>query len=405
MKKKSPEKVKPSLFSVIVFITLIKIYVFFSMRVTYDRKALRNRPKRGSILIYNHYSNKDHFLITSAIGYRRINYVLSGYFYYNPKLVKFLNFVRAIKKEQFKPDLLAIRKIKKVIDQKGLVAISPTGQVSIHGNSTYISPAIIKLIRFCNCDVIGLQIRGSHLCYPKWRTSERRCRIDTKFVVVLTKEEIPTLTDEEIYERVAQSIDIREYEDQKVMKRVIKGEGLMEGLENVLVVCPKCHQKYTNVVNKNEMKCTNCGNHVRMDQYGFLHGVTPEDKCFFSEVEWYEYQKEFFRKALHKPDFKLQNQVDLFSNIKSQTTLDYVGSGVITLTNSELFYEGTIAEEKVVKYFKLDQLTQLPFAPASHFEVPDYDASFKFVPTDNIKGVMEWVIAIDIMHEERHGNK
>ena len=50
------------------------------MRVTYDRKALRNRPKRGSILIYNHYSNKDHFLITSAIGYRRINYVLSGYF-------------------------------------------------------------------------------------------------------------------------------------------------------------------------------------------------------------------------------------------------------------------------------------------------------------------------------------
>lgn len=29
MKKKSSEKVKPSLFSVIVFITLIKIYVFF----------------------------------------------------------------------------------------------------------------------------------------------------------------------------------------------------------------------------------------------------------------------------------------------------------------------------------------------------------------------------------------
>jgi uncharacterized protein with PIN domain len=118
------------------------------------------------------------------------------------------------------------------------------------------------------------------LCYPKWRTSERRCRIDTKFVVVLTKEEIPTLTDEEIYERVAQSIDIREYEDQKVMKRVIKGDGLMEGLENVLVVCPKCHQKYTNVVNKNEMKCTNCGNHVRMDQYGFLHGVTPRRQVF-----------------------------------------------------------------------------------------------------------------------------
>jgi hypothetical protein len=72
------------------------------------------------------------------------------------------------------------------------------------------------------------------------------------------------------------------------------------------------------------------------------------------------------------------------SNPKLRSTM--WGAGVITLTNSELFYEGTIAEEKVVKYFKLDQLTQLPFAPASHFEVPDYDASFKFVPTDNIKG-------------------
>lgn len=405
MKKKGNEKVKPSIFWVIVLITLIKIYVFFAMKVTFNRKALKTKPKRGRILIYNHYSNKDHFLTAAAIGYRRINYVLSSYYYYNPKLVKFLNIIKAIKKEQFKPDLLAIRKIKKVINQKGIVAIAPTGQVSIHGNSTYISPAIIKLIRFCNADVIGLQIRGSHLFYPKWRTSERRCRIDTKFVTVITKEEIPTLTDDEIYQRVSKSIDIREYEDQKTMKRIIKGEGLMEGLENVLVVCPKCHHKYTNVVDKHEMKCTHCGNHVRMDQYGFLHGVTDQDKSFFSEVEWYDYQKEFIRKAVHQPDFKLENQVDLFSNIKSLTTLDYVGSGVITLTNSELYYEGTIAGEKVVKHFKLDLLTQLPFAPASHFEVPDYDASFKFVPTDNIKAVMEWVVAIDIMHEERHGHK
>ena len=84
----------------------------------------------------------------------------------------------------------------------------------------------------------------------------------------------------------------------------------------------KCHQKYTNVVNKNEMKCTNCGNHVRMDQYGFLHGVTPEDKCFFSEVEWYEYQKEF-SEALHEPDFKLQTRSTSLatSNPKLRSTM------------------------------------------------------------------------------------
>ena len=39
-----------------------------------------------------------------------------------------------------------------------------------------------------------------------------------------------------------------------------------------------------------------------------LHGVTDQDKSFFSEVEWYDYQKEFIRKAVHQPDFKLENQ-------------------------------------------------------------------------------------------------
>ena len=180
-KNKKNEKVKSRWWIGAIFTICSKIYLFLFYNVKIDRKVLK-KQKRGCILVYNHYSDKDHYFVAASSNCRRINYVLSSRFFFNKFLSFILNLARSIKKDQFKPDLLAIRKIKKVIDQDGIIAIAPAGQISINGAPIYVSPVIVKLIRMCKADVIALRMQGTHLTCPKWSLSKRKCKINLTYL-------------------------------------------------------------------------------------------------------------------------------------------------------------------------------------------------------------------------------
>ncbi len=398
--KKKKENVKEPGLAAFLFTFVSKIYLALFYKVKIKRDVLK-KQKRGCILIYNHYSNKDHYFMAAAMNYRKVNFVLSGHFFFNKVFAFILNFARAIKKDQFKPDLVAIRKIRKVLDQNGIVAIAPAGQVSVTGTPIYISKVIVKLIRMCKADVIALQMRGTHLCLPKWRLAKRHCRINLDFVNVLKKEDIDVLTDDEIYEAVVKSISIDEYQDQLTMKRKITGSNIMAGLENLLLKCPKCGAMYSHEVVGRTMSCSKCGNSVEMDEYGFLQPKTSDDVCFDDEAKWYDYQKRELAKELEDPSFSYSCKVKMSNNLKNEKNLEYVNDGVITLTNSRFYYESG----DYLKEFNYDLLVQLPFSirPLDnvYFEVPDSEGTFSFLPIEERKEVIRFVQYIDIINSKR----
>lgn len=399
--RKKQEVVKEPRWVALLLTFVSKIYLGLFYKVKINREVLK-KQKRGCFLIYNHYSNKDHYFMFSAVNYRRVNYVLSGHFFFNKFLAFILRLARAIKKEQFKPDLVAIRKMRKVIEQNGIVAIAPAGQVSVDGTPIYISKAIVKLIRMCKADVLGLQMRGTHLCLPKWRLGKRHCPIDLTFVNVLKKEDLDSYTDEEIYDAVVKAISINEYDDQLNMMRKITGKNIMSGLENLLIKCPKCGTMYSHVVDMRTMSCKSCGNTVIMDDYGFIHPKTNEDVYFENEALWYQYQKEEFAKELENPDFSYSIKVKMSNNLKNEKNLEYVSDGVITLTNNRFYYEG----EGYIKEFNYDLLIQLPFSISPkdrvYFEVPDSEGTFSFTPIEEKKEVIRFVQYIDIINSKRN---
>ncbi len=403
-KSKKQEKVRAPRLVAFILTLASKIYLHLLYKVTFNRKALKEQ-KRGCFLIYNHYSNQDHFLISAACNYRRVNFVISGHFFFNKLLAFILNLARAIKKEQFKPDLLAIRKIKKVIEDNGIVAIAPAGQVSVDGAPIFISPAIVKLIRMAKADVLALKMQGSHLCFPKWRLGKRKCAMKMSFEKVILAEDITKYTDEEIYQKVVMSISINEYTDQLTMKRPIRGKNIMSGLENMLIKCPKCGSYFTHIVKHNEMTCTKCHNIVVMNKLGFIEPKTENDIYFEDEVKWYEYQKEELKKELDQPDFIYQARVELSRDLTNDKKLDIIGEGIITLTNDRFFFES----DEYTKEFNYNTLIQLPFSisPANrlYFEVPDTEGTFSFKPLEESKEVIRFVQYIDIINERRgHSN-
>lgn len=405
-KKEKNTKTKPNPIAWFIYSFASRIIMFFKNGVKYDKKIFKKRNKeRGCIVLYNHASKKDHFITSAAFGSTRVNYVISNHFYYNKVLRTVLTWVRAIPREQFKSDLISIRKIKKVIDNKGVICIAPAGQMTIDGAVPYIDRAIVKLIKFCKADVYTCQMHGTYLAYPKWRKNERKFPIKAKFLKVMDKEELTTLSEDEIYERSVKAIDVYDIRDQHENPIKIKGKNLIEGLEQIIYYCPKCKSKHTISTSGNMMTCSRCHNTVKMNEYGILEPVGHDCVMFQNESEWYQHEKKVIKEEIQRGGYHLEGNFTLTcSKEEGNWELEQVGEGKVVLTNDELYYEGTFKGETVLKKFPLENLIQLPFDAGVRFDIPNDEGTFQFKPIDNPAKVIEFVQAIDVMRELRIGH-
>ncbi len=398
-KKKKQKNFKLPIWANLFFTTVSLLYLKIIYRFKAHRQVLKAH-KGGCLLFYTHYSNKDHYVIKASTGYRRCTYVLASSFFLNKTLNVVLKLSRSISKDQFKPDISAIRNMKNTLEQNQVVVIAPAGQTTIDGNSPFIARSVVKFIRMCKVDVLALQTRGVYLTFPKWRNkkSKRKCPMETNFLTILSKEELPNLTDDEIYERVCKALDVREYEDQLKMQRKIKSKNNIWGLENVIIKCPKCGKLHSFSYHDGKIICDECHLEIGMDQYGFL---TSNDESFkFTMLpELYDWQRtEFGKDYLNGKVF--QTKAKLLSNMFNQKEFEEIGEGLVTLSKDEFKYQITIDGEDKVFTFNQESITQLPFDPGRRFEIPNEECIFRLYP-ENVKAVMDYVLVIDYLNNER----
>lgn len=399
-KKKTKNKANPFIWAFYTFCS--KVFLWFKHHIKYNRKVFKKRNKKqGCLVIYNHASNKDHFFSTASFNYTRVNYVITKHFYFNKTLRKVLTLVHAIPRDQFKSDLLSIKNIKKAVETKSVVAIAPAGQITVHGEMPYIDPAIVKLVKLCKVDVYALRIYGGYLAYPKWHKVKRNFPIKLEFVKVLNKEDLEELNDNEIYQKIINSINVCDRVLQKEHPHKIKGKALIEGLEKIIYYCPKCKSYHTFKSSGNIMTCQNCGNSIRMNKYGFLEPGTNDSIIFENESLWYNYEKELIKRQIIDGTFKIEATFKLKRNIKEEYLLEEVGEGTLVLTKDSFYYDGTINNEVVHKEFALNSLIQLPFDVGTRIDIPDSEGTFEFRSLHDDATVIQYVQAIDVMRELR----
>ena len=64
------------------------------------------------------------------------------------------------------------------------------------------------------------------------------------------------------------------YREQEKLMVKYRGASNIEGLQNVLYICPHCGKEFTvRVKNKSTLYCTECGFAHTSDAYGFLHNT------------------------------------------------------------------------------------------------------------------------------------
>ena len=402
-KKKS--RVKPNKIAWCIYATVSYLFTVFQNKTRGNRKAFKKRNKNeGCLVMFNHGCKYDHFYASRAFGYTPVSYVVSTHFCYNPFLRWAFGLVHAIPKEQFKADINAIMKIKRTLQSKTPVALSPAGQITMHGESVAIDKVIVKLFKMCNVDVYALQMHGTYFAYPKWRKYRRHSPIRMEFVKVLSKEEIKTLTDEEIYQRACASIDINDRLEQPKYNYKLKSKGLIEGLESIIYRCPSCKEKNSITTSKDILSCDLCGYAVKMNSKGLLESAYDGELLIDNESNWYRFEKEYIKEKIQKGDFFLDVKFDLYRDIDNDFKLDLVGSGRRVLTEEEFYYEGTLNGEVIRKDFNLKSLVQLPFESGRHFDIPDDEGYFEFKPvlSELPSIVIEYVQAIDVLANIRN---
>ena len=74
-----------------------------------------------------------------------------------------------IPKQQFQTNLADLRKMKKVIDNGGILVIYPAGLMSEAGTSTPIPVATYQFLKWLGADIYMAKNIGTYFSMPKWR--------------------------------------------------------------------------------------------------------------------------------------------------------------------------------------------------------------------------------------------
>ncbi|MBO4220517.1 MAG: 1-acyl-sn-glycerol-3-phosphate acyltransferase [Clostridia bacterium] len=285
-----------------IYIFLYGLYLRLFRNLHIDRSGIKD-IKPPYFLISNHQSMVD--FVAAAMVCRRdvVSFVVSTHFFRDPVLRIGLKYGGCIPKKQFFPDLAAVRKMLRAIRAGQSVGLFPEGQTCYSGQCNDVDPAVGKLVKAMGVPVVNVQIRGNFLTAPKYaRGSVFPSYSIASGSLLLTKEEVESLSDSEIAERIIQGLAYDEYEWQRSQMHRSRRKRLLTGIENILWLCPKCGKEHTMQTDGTDLYCSDCGYRVRTDDYGFLRNPDGTPADFDTPPKWYNWQKEQLEERLEAGD-------------------------------------------------------------------------------------------------------
>ena len=371
-----------------------RLYLGIANKIQYNVHASGDRVKGPALLISNHTSNADYKFIAGAVKPARISFLGTYHWFTFKKLAFWLKRIGAIPKYQFTTDLESMKKIRYIVrDKKGVVYIAPEGTVYSSGHLGYISPAIAKMIKFLKVPVYASKIQGAGLGNAKWSAKPHRglVHIDTR--LILTADEVQTLTREQIMERIISSLTYNEFEFQKRYNVRVPGPDKADGFNTMFYKCPICKSEFTISSQGNDITCSCCGAKATIqDDFTFKWNV-ENPMCFENYSQWYDWQLEEMKKEVAKPDFKMSEEVDYGYDEPGVDNYVKAGKGVMTFTHEGWDYVGTFKSEQVHEHDDPQAVFLATLKVGLHFELPyKYGRCRVFYPQNGLHS-MKWHLA------------
>lgn len=378
-------------------------FMYFILKTLFHRKVNLKVDKNNiekfenpSIIVFNHCSAIDFINILPNVYPQKVNVVAAYYYFCNYHLGRLLNKYGVFPKFLYQPDISALKNMHKVIRNGNILFLSPEGRLSAYGEMESYIPSTVKFLKKEKCDVYIAKSYGAYFTKPKWAKNYRKGRVDLKFEKIFTKEQLETLSIEQIYFILHEKLYYNEYDWMEKEKVAFKGRKFAEGLEHILYICPVCKKEYTYKSKGNTMTCSHCKTKVKLNKY---YQFESENYQIPKNIrDWYVFQKDLELQNIQDPNYKLQTNVTLKLPDPKGNGFSVVGKGVCTLTHQGINYKGTISGEDKDILFPLDTMPALPFGVREDFEIYHDQTLYYFIP-DNIRKCVKFSVVEEQMYE------
>lgn len=391
-------EIKPSVFHYRVAQAASWVVSTFVFR----KKVLRNeiRGKKGPfVVIANHQAALDFVNLIGATR-RLMRFVISKSFFSTLPVKGFMTKMGVIPKQQFQTSADDLKKMKTAIKAGQPVVIYPAGLMCEDGLSTPIPSATYKFLKWLDVDVYVARSRGTYFVMPKWAKGLRPGRTYMDIYKLFSKEDLKNMDLEEVREKTNDALLFDAYREQDVHPEKYSKNRIIEGLENVLYLCPHCGEEFSmEVRDGSTIACKNCGFAQKSDNFGFFHRVSDHGLEVRYVSDWSRLiHRDLTRKISDGRETEITAKTTFHMIDEKKNKFLPVGDGTITLTKEGFHLEGKIRGEDVNICVPIGNVPTLPFSPGKHLEVQDGPAIYRCVLQDG-KQVMKFINMVKIFYE------
>ena len=398
---------KPGILYIILgYLWKLLFYKKYNIKVTY--KTDIKKVKEPFILLSNHASRLDYMFTALPLLPMKFNFVAGYNEFFRSHLSGIFKIMNVIPKKNFTADIYTIKEVTRIINKKGNIILYPEGMSSISGANQPVAVGTGKFIKHFKLPVYYSLIKGGYLTSPKYDLNERLGKVEVEYDVLLTPEQIESLTPTEIEDLINKKLYHDDYVWNKVMKNHYKvGNTIANNLHHLLYWCPKCNKEFTMKGINNKIYCTACGNGAIIDD---TYTMIPLDEtCIIpsTQTEWFNKQRELAKEEVKNPNFKLTEKVKLgvlplYKTLKNQATSEIVGEGIITLNHDGLTYCGTYNNKEVEMFIGIKELPTYGMCTDLSRFYTFYKGEFiEFYPENET--VEKWFLTTESLHRMHNG--
>jgi 1-acyl-sn-glycerol-3-phosphate acyltransferase len=351
--------------------------------------------KEPYLMLGNHVGRYDPF-IQSHFMQMKPNFVSSDAVMRDRIIGTAFKWLGAVPKRKGQRDSQVIREMNRVVQAGGALAIFPEGARTWSGAPLDVDPSIAKLVRLLKIPVITSTMLGSYAYDPRWAKKVRKAGFEIDYKLVIRKEEIRNLSEEEIYKRICDQIqhDNIAYLEQNKVK--IESEIRAESIELILFACPHCNSMAGFTSSGNDFTCKKCKTTHEVDEYGFFKAFDTETR-FTNTRDWMNWQNQTFVREI----FTMMEQPDDGKPILQSGEMDIfyagdtgplkpIGKGKIK------FYRDRLHVTMTDKSFDLmwEDVDMISPQYLERLELTTADTAYRFWPTYPEAGI-KWELALN----------
>jgi len=316
--------------------------------VQYEIKDDPRKEDGPCFFIWNHLSRRDYLFLKKIVSPMKYSVVAGYNEFFRKKFASVFKLVNIIPKKNFTNDPVGIKAIGSVIKKGGSIAFSPEGMSSIYGHNQPIVPGTGRFLKFFKIPVYYMHLEGAYLTSNKTDIVDRTGKINATMSLLFSKDDLATLSGEEIEEKInlAFKHDDFEWNKKARVKFNIKDRAAYN-LETICYKCPKCGKDMVMIGENNKLYCKECGNGVEIDEYYDFHLLHENDKAPVSPSAWVDWEREQVIKEIRS-----DNNYSFSANVKVGELPEYelikdknassipCGEGKITIDHNGMHFVG-----------------------------------------------------------------